>query len=70
MGSECEVPHFQSCFLMPLSMKALKVVSATFLLVCFVCLKESTRETRKCFLFHFESSFCSGDIQTLTFQMP
>ena len=25
----------------------LKVVSATFLLVCFVCLKESTFETRK-----------------------
>ena len=25
----------------------LKVVSATFLLVCFVCLKESTCETRK-----------------------
>ena len=27
--------------------KKLKVVSATFLLVCFVCLRESTRETRK-----------------------
>ena len=26
---------------------ALKVVSATFLLVCFVCLKQSTCETRK-----------------------
>ena len=26
---------------------ALKVVSATFLLVSFVCLKESTSETRK-----------------------
>ena len=26
---------------------ALKVVSATFLLVCFVCLKESTSETKK-----------------------
>ena len=26
---------------------ALKVVSATFLQVCFVCLKESTFETRK-----------------------
>ena len=39
----------------------LKVVSATFLLVCFLCLKESTCETRKnvfCFtskaLFVFE----------------
>ena len=38
----------------------LKVVFATFLLVCFVCLNESTRETRKnVFLFHFESSFRS-----------
>ena len=27
--------------------KILKVVSATFLLVCFVCLKERTWETRK-----------------------
>ena len=29
------------------SLQNLKVVSATFLLVCFVCLKESTCETRK-----------------------
>ena len=27
--------------------RILKVMSATFLLVCFVCLKESTFETRK-----------------------
>ena len=27
--------------------KKLKVVFATFLLVCFICLKESTYETRK-----------------------
>ena len=27
----------------------LKVAAATFLLVCFVCLKESTLETRKMF---------------------
>ena len=41
-------------------MGSLKVVSATFLLVCFLCLKESTRETRKnVFYFHFESSFHS-----------
>ena len=33
---------------------ALKVVSATFLLVCFVCLKESTCETRKN-VFYFTS---------------
>ena len=32
----------------------LKVVSATFLLVCFVCLKESTCETRKN-VFYFTS---------------
>ena len=37
----------------------LKVVLATFLLVFFVCLKESTFETRKMFLLHFESSFHS-----------
>ena len=30
-----------------IALYALKVVSATFLLVCFVCLKESTCETRK-----------------------
>ena len=35
-------------------MQALKVVSATFLLVYFVCLKESTFETRKN-AFHFTS---------------
>ena len=29
------------------SLNPLKVVSATFLLVCFICLKESTFETRK-----------------------
>ena len=33
------------------SKKALKVVSATFLLVCFVCLKESICETRKNILY-------------------
>ena len=32
----------------------LKVVSATFLLICFVCLIESTFETRKN-VFHFTS---------------
>ena len=37
----------------------LKVVSATFLQVCFVCLKERTCETRKKFLFDLESSFRS-----------
>ena len=32
----------------------LKIVSATFMLVCFVCLKESTNETRKN-VFYFSS---------------
>ena len=44
----------------------LKVVSATFLLVCSVCLKENTCETRKnVFLFHFEGTFRSRDNQIL-----
>ena len=47
----------------------LKVVSATFLLLCFVCLTESTFEIRKCFLSHFESSFRSWDNQILTFMI-
>ena len=55
----------QQCY-----MKMLKVVSATFLLVCFVCLKERTCETRKnVFLFHFKSSFHSRDNQILNFQL-
>ena len=45
----------------------LKVVSATFLLACFVCLKVSTCETREKNLFHFESSFRSLDNEILTF---
>ena len=44
-------------------------ISTTFLLVCFVCLEESTFEKRKTFLFHFESSFCSWDNHILTFQI-
>ena len=48
----------------------LKVVSTTFLLVCFACLKESTCEARETlFLFHFESSFHSWDNQFLSFQI-
>ena len=48
----------------------LKVVSTTFLLVHFACLKESTCETRKnIFLFHFQSSFSFCDSQVLTFQV-
>ena len=43
---------------------SLKVVSAIFLQVGFICLRESTCETRKSvFLFHFERSFCSWDDQ-------
>ena len=37
--------------------KILKVVSPTFLLVCFPCLK-ALRSKEKYFLFHFESSSC------------
>ena len=50
----------------------LKVISATFLLVCFECLKESIFETRKknvFFFFHFESSFRSWDNQILNFEI-
>ena len=47
--------------------QALKVVSATILLVCFVCLKEHLRNKEKCFLFHFESSSRSWNNQLLTF---
>ena len=42
----------------------LKVVSAAFLLVCFVCLKESTFETRKN-AFYFTSKAQRGN-QILT----
>ena len=48
----------------------LKVVSTTFLLVCFVSLKESTSDARKnVFLLHLERSFHSWDNQILTFQI-
>ena len=44
----------------------LKVVSAAFLLVCFLSRKESTCETRKnVFYFTFKSSFRSGENQIL-----
>ena len=46
----------------------LKVVSATFLLVCFFASKiEYLWNKQKCFLLHFESSF--WDNQILTFQI-
>ena len=44
---------------------ALKVVSATFLLVCFLHLNESTCQTS--FLFHFKSSFRSQGNEILEF---
>ena len=47
----------------------LKVVSATFLLVCFLSLKESTWETVKMFLFHFKSCFCSRENQIIEFEI-
>ena len=42
----------------------LKVVSATFLPVCFLSRKESTCET---IFVHFKSSFCSRENQILGF---
>ena len=43
----------------------LKVVSATFLLVCFVCLKDGTCETRKN-VFYFTSKALFG-LEIITF---
>ena len=43
--------------------QSLKVVSATFLLVCFASLKEGTCEKT----LHFVSSFCSRDNQIFNF---
>ena len=46
----------------------LKVVSATFLLVCFLSLNENTCQTRKKnFLFHLKSLFRSQENQILEF---
>ena len=39
--------YTQHVFVVCYNFRNLKVVSATFLLVCFVCLKESTCETKK-----------------------
>ena len=49
--------------------EALKGHVATFLLVYFLSLKESTCETRKnvVFLFDLKSSFCSQDNRSLEF---
>ena len=45
-----------------LSIYSLKIVSATFLLICFLSLNESTCQTKeKCFLFHIKNSFCSWE---------
>ena len=53
---------------MPNKTVMLKVVSATFLLVCFLSLNESTCQTGKdVFLFHFKSSFRSQENQILEF---
>ena len=47
-----------------LNLPLLKVMSALFLLLCFLCLKESTCET--CFLFHFQNSFLAQVVQKLS----
>ena len=44
-------------------------MSTTFLLVCFVSVKESTCETKNVFLFHFGDSFHFSDNQILIFQI-
>ena len=44
-----------------------RVVSATFLLVCFLSINESTFQTRKSVLVHFKSSFHSRENQILKF---
>ena len=49
-----------------------KTVSATFLLLCFLCLKESTCEIislQKLFLFSWKSDFRILDIQIPRYQM-
>ena len=49
---------------------SLKVVSATFLLVCFFMSKRKNLWNKEeCFLFHLESSFRSSDNQIWTFQI-
>ena len=46
----------------------LKVVSATFLLVCFFKSKgDYLWNKAKCILFHFKSSFCARDNQVIEF---
>ena len=45
----------------------LKIVSATFLLVCFLSLNKNTCQTRKMFFIHFKSSFRSPENQILEF---
>ena len=48
--------------------KVLKVVSATFVLVCFLVLNRSTCQTRKnVSLFHFKNSFIFRENQILEF---
>ena len=41
---------------------SLKVVSATFLLVCFLSLKESTCQTKKNVSYFTSKAFCSDQI--------
>ena len=48
-----------------LSSVHLKVLSATFLLVCFMSKRQHLQNKEKYFLFHFKSSFCSCDNQIL-----
>ena len=49
--------------------ESLKVVSTTFLLVCFISLGEHLWSKGKCFLYYFKRSFSFWDSQMLTFQI-
>ena len=73
LGIKRDISNFDNAWYFSLKVgnygTALKVASAIFLLVCFLSLKESTFETEKCFLFHFEGSFRSQENQILEFQV-
>ena len=53
----------------PATWRYLNFVSATFLLVCFLILREHLWNKEKRFLFLFKSSFCSWEDQILDFQI-
>ena len=54
LSEKCDFGHSYASTIGNISANLLRVVSATFLLVCFLCLKKSTCETRKS-VFYFTS---------------